>query len=83
MSAFRIKEPRAKSTLEAECYAHPRLFLPYEQLNKAERREFDTNGPIPCEGGGTPGEWCNGCRFGGLQTIEVEILKRSKETVGT
>lgn len=63
-SKFYQSKPRAVTTVECECHAAPELFKQWEDLSKAARREFKVNGPIPCEGGGLPGEWCAGCRFG-------------------
>jgi len=67
---FRLSTIRRKAELEAQCFADPELFKPWDQMTAAAKSEFDKNGPIPCEGGGVPGEWCNGCRFGCLITLE-------------
>lgn len=56
--------PRSVVLVRVACHAAPGLFLPWERMTVAAQREFETNGPIPCEGGGAPGEWCAGCRFG-------------------
>lgn len=79
VSQFRKKEPRAKAEMEAICYADPILFLSFDDMPKAAQKEFSKHGSIPCEGGGVPGEWCRGCRFGGVETVEVEILKRAEQ----
>lgn len=55
---------RCSSTTRAYCYADEQLFLPWEEMNEKSRLEFTLNGPIPCEGGGVPGFWCEACRFG-------------------
>ena len=46
------------------CHADPAMFLPWEKLPEEFIQEITANGSIPCEGGGLPGEWCGGCRFG-------------------
>lgn len=61
---FKQREPRRSTIVECHCYAKQALFKPWEQMTEAAKAEFDKNGPIPCEGGGLPGEWCAGCRFG-------------------
>jgi hypothetical protein len=74
VSKFKLSQPRARAYLTATCFADSQLFLPYEDLPKAAKREFKVNGSIPCEGGGIPGEWCAGCRFGGrLETVDLEF----------
>lgn len=70
-SKYLQAEPRASSMTFAECFAAPELFQPWEQMTKAARREFSVNGPIPCEGGGVPGEWCARCRFGKVGEPEL------------
>lgn len=67
--AFLQETPRASQGLVAHCYAMPALFLPWEELSPAARQEFTTHGPIPCEGSGAVGVWCQSCRFGEL--VEV------------
>ena len=63
---FRRKVARETKTvlITAECLADPGLFLDWDEMTSEARDEFDVNGPIPCEGGGVPGEWCEQCRFG-------------------
>lgn len=73
MSKYRNNNARAKATLVAECYADPCLFR--ADLTRDEMNEFVVNGPIPCEGGGVPGEWCDGCRFGQLEVIDIELME--------
>ncbi len=63
-SKFYRSQPRAVTTVECECHAAAELFLRWEELSPAARKEFQDQGPIPCEGGGLPGEWCARCRFG-------------------
>ncbi len=65
-SKFRLKTIRRETSSIAECYASPDLFVDWDKASKAAKNEFEVNGPIPCEGGGLPGFWCEGCRFGGL-----------------
>ncbi len=61
---FFQKEPRHETVTLASCHASPKLFIEWDKMSKAAKNEFETNGPIPCEGGGVPGFWCDGCRFG-------------------
>jgi hypothetical protein len=68
---FRQKKPRASSAVRCDCHAKPVLFRPWEKMPEAAKREFKINGPIPCEGGGIPGEWCAGCRFGKVYEPEA------------
>lgn len=69
---FRNDSPRAIATLEIPCMADPMLFRRWEDMPPKARKEFEKNGPIPCEGGGVPGEWCLGCRFVGEVSREVD-----------
>jgi hypothetical protein len=64
MANFRQKQPRAESEIIATCYAKPVLFMELDDMPQDAKDEFEKNGPIPCEGGGVPGVWCNRCRFG-------------------
>ena len=65
------KPARAVSTIEFRCHASPALFRKkWEELSDGAKREYETNGTMPCEGGGVPGEWCLRCRF--HRMIEVE-----------
>lgn len=66
---FKLKQPRRVDTIliTAQCFADPVLFLPWDEMTSEARDEFDVNGPIPCEGGGVPGEWCEQCRFGNVE----------------
>lgn len=66
---YRLKQPRSVDTIlvTATCYAAPVLFIRWDDMPKGAKDEFDRNGPIPCEGGGTPGEWCEQCRFGQVE----------------
>lgn len=67
---FLLKEPRCITDTRAYCYASPELFKSWASMSKAARKEFDKNGPIPCEGGGIPGQWCDMCRFGTVDEPE-------------
>ena len=62
--SFRQRKPRRSTTVQCDCFASPILFEPWDQMPENARQEFKINGPIPCEGGGLPGQWCEGCRFG-------------------
>lgn len=64
---FRLETTRATCAVTFGCFADPALFQPvrFQELPKKVQNEFNKNGSIPCEGGGMPGEWCMGCRFGG------------------
>lgn len=57
-------------TVTAACCADPRLAVPWEAMGEAEQDEFAQHGPIPCDGGFMPGEWCGGCRFGHVEVSE-------------
>lgn len=70
MPKYRMDEPRRETDTRAECYADERLFLPWDDMPKAIQNEFTKNGPIPCEGGGVPGQWCDACRFGVVHAPE-------------
>lgn len=65
---FRLKIARETTTIliTAECFADPVLFLDWDEMPLGARGEFEVRGPIPCEGGGVPGEWCEQCRFGNV-----------------
>ena len=69
---FRLDTARRTTTVRCRCMADPCLFLPWEALSAAAKKEFHKNGGIPCEGGGLPGEWCAGCRFGVVDEPEDE-----------
>lgn len=59
------KEPTGWAQWIFYCHAPLVLKKPWEQLKPSAKAEFTKNGPIPCEGGFAPGEWCEQCRFGG------------------
>lgn len=61
---FTQKKPRREMNVRCQCFAKPILFIGWDNMPADAKEEFETNGPIPCEGGGLPGEWCAGCRFG-------------------
>jgi hypothetical protein len=63
---FRQSKPRRQTDVRCQCFADPVLFVGWEKMPDSARNEFNQNGPIPCEGGGLPGEWCQGCRFGAV-----------------
>lgn len=65
--------PRSTCNQDFHCYAANELFLPWDQLSQRAKDEFDNNGPIPCEGGGVPGPWCDNCRFGSIGEPDVEF----------
>ena len=69
-SRFHQKSPRLEMQIIVECHAKPALFFPWDKMTKAAKAEFEKNGSIPCEGGGRPGIWCDGCRFGHLNEPE-------------
>lgn len=69
---FLQNSPRAESTVLCQCYGAPELFLAWDDMPRAVRQEFEKNGPIPCEGGGVPGPWCEDCRFGKVHEPEDE-----------
>jgi hypothetical protein len=68
---FTIALPRKTTATVARCFGDPALFV--ADLAPSARAEFATNGPIPCGGGGVPGVWCDGCRFGVVDAaVEIE-----------
>ena len=71
---YRTTTPRMTLiyTLTAQCFVDPLLAMPWEAMGEAEQHEFEQNGPIPCEGGFVPGEWCGDCRFGLVEMSEGE-----------
>ena len=72
MASFKQKTPRCESNVRCQCLAKPVLFLDWDKMPKSAQQEFTKNGPIPCEGGGVPGPWCEECRFG--KVLEPEVL---------
>ena len=68
---FRRRTVRCTTDTRAYCFADPKLFFPWDELNEKARDEFDTNGPIPCEGGGVAVSWCADCRFGKVDEPEL------------
>lgn len=71
-SSFWKVVPWREATVRCRCHASHELFLPYERLSDQVKEEFTVNGPIPCEGGGMPGEWCVHCRFGEVDELEED-----------
>jgi hypothetical protein len=67
------KRPRAWAVVLFECHARDSLFGPWEDMTAADRNEFIENGPIPCEGGGVPGSWCENCRFGAASILDSDL----------
>ena len=67
---YRQSLPRRITVVRCECFADPVLFLPWDQMPVDVQQEFRVNGSIPCEGGGLPGDWCAGCRFGKVHNPE-------------
>lgn len=70
MATYYLDEPRAEADIRFKCHADPVLFKPWEEMPKKAQNEFTRNGPIPCEGGGVPGEWCLQCRFGASEKLD-------------
>lgn len=67
---FRMTTPTRATRIECTCFADPVLFLDWDEVPAEAQNEISVNGPIPCEGGGLPGEWCQDCRFGKLSDPE-------------
>ena len=58
-------QPRATTEWLYVCYADDGYFLPsYDDVPVYLKDELNTNGGLPCDGGGMPGPWCCHCRFG-------------------
>jgi len=51
------------------CFGKEELFWEWEDMPDWAKQEFEDNGGIPCEGSGSPAEYCSECRFG---KVEVE-----------
>lgn len=60
---------RAYSLTAFICTADDDLFGEWDDLPDHARQEYEDNGPVPCDGGGVPGEWCTRCRFGRTETV--------------
>ena len=69
-SKFKTAMPREIGTIQVQCFAKPVLFGKWDEMPQAARDEFANNGPIPCEGGGKLGTWCDGCRFGSVSQAD-------------
>ncbi len=69
-SRFKQRQPRQTALVTCHCHAKPALFGHWDSLTEAARTEFAINGPIPCEGLGRVGQWCEGCRFGVVEDPE-------------
>lgn len=63
-SELLTNKPRAVKTIEFQCFASPKFFLAWEDTPQIVKDEIKANGPVPCEGGGVVGAWCESCRFG-------------------
>lgn len=59
--------PRARASWVFMCLAHPLYFVAWALVPPGLKDELETNGGLPCEGGGLPGPWCEACRFGEAQ----------------
>jgi|CXWL01.1.fsa_nt_gi hypothetical protein len=71
MANFKRRFPRLTTQVLCECFAKDVLFKPWDKMPKSAQEEFEKNGPIPCEGGGVPGQWCERCRFGKVREPET------------
>jgi hypothetical protein len=69
-----VDEIRAHALILFSCIADDALFLEWEDLSEASKQEFEDNGPIPCEGRGFAGIWCERCRFGQTEELENETV---------
>lgn len=56
-------EARDTGWVEFECHAPEGYFLAWEKVPDEFKAEIEDAGPIPCEGGGAIGTWCEDCRF--------------------
>ena len=71
-SKFFQKTPRCTATIQFRCHAKISLFLEWDKMTASAQMEFIDNGPVPCEGGGIPGDWCGACRFGKVGQPDIE-----------
>lgn len=46
----------------------------WESLSQEAKNEFETRGPVPCDGGFSTGSWCNRCRFGKERFVDEETF---------
>ena len=70
---FKQKEPTSSSTIQVDCYADKRMFLPdFNDMPKDMQNIFKGSGSIsiPCEGSGYAGIWCEKCVFG--KVVEID-----------
>ena len=69
-SAERRAQDQPRDTAEwlYICYADEHYFVPsYDDVPVDLKNELETNGGLPCDGGGVPGPWCRHSRFGDAQ----------------
>jgi hypothetical protein len=57
-------------TLEIRCSANEDYFT--DTIPDEVNAELIANGPIPCEGQGYLGYWCDECRFGRVQVVDSQ-----------
>lgn len=64
------KDSRSDTIIKFSCHAPAYYFLATEVVPKKCWDEIRSNGPLPCSGGGVPGEWCMRCRFGKFKEVQ-------------
>jgi hypothetical protein len=60
---------RATITYECQCTCPPAMFRKWEDIPQDVRDMIPANG-LPCDGGGTPGEWCKDCKWGKVEECD-------------
>ena len=57
-------------TLTYKCNAPDEVFVErYEDVPEEHKNIIESQGSLPCDGGGIPGEWClRGCAYFGGRT---------------
>lgn len=69
MIRFKLDTPRTFANTVVECYGSPELFEqnPSREVEDACMQD----GPIPCEGSGVLGLYCQDCRFGLIEVTDL------------
>ena len=75
-SPYRLQIAREvmQYTFTTSCFIDERLVKPWKDYTLEEQEEFILHGAIPCDGGFTPGMWCEDCRFGAVTCEERKEL---------
>lgn len=61
-----VNTPRASTYQRFDCNAPDDVFAAeFEAITPENQAIINKQNGIPCEGGGRPGTWCNGCHWAG------------------